>query len=89
MEALLRAVNATNDFEADMATRFGGGTGAASEEVHHHLLHSTWLTSKTGALLSSHDFVLDDPVVSPTARSEASAGQSRSLMSLRMLQTLQ
>ncbi len=33
VEALLRAVNATNDFEADMAVRFGGGTGAASEEV--------------------------------------------------------
>ena len=33
VEALLRAVNATNDFEAEMAARFGGGTGAASEEV--------------------------------------------------------
>ena len=33
VESLLRAVNSTNDFEAEMSQRFGGTGAALSEEV--------------------------------------------------------
>ena len=33
MESLLRAVNSTNDFEAEMSQRFGGSGATISEEV--------------------------------------------------------
>ena len=46
MEALLRAVNATNDFEAEMAGRFGGGNGAASDEA-----RGIWLLCRNNILM--------------------------------------
>lgn len=33
VESLLRAVNSTNDFEAEMSQRFGGASAPISEEV--------------------------------------------------------
>ena len=45
MEALLLAVKATNDFEAEMAKRFGGGEELDGLEV--SLCNQTKLTSGT------------------------------------------